>query len=370
MRSLSGSHRVLTRARVCTSFQTGTSPIGTFIDLIDGQVSLSAQGDKSAAIRATADITVNGIRQWPITVPSLLAPYGNEIFLERGIEFSDDTVEYTKLGYFRIQAPDQSGLSDSPIRIVCVDRMQAIIDGKLLSPRQFLAGATYNSVVTNLVTEIYPNATIEFDDATGTQTLARSIIIDSDRFAALDDLITSLGKIWYWDYRGVLVIKTPPATTNIVYEVDHGVNGVLVTFARSLTREGVFNVVVATGEGADTNAPVRGVAIDNNVNSPTYFYGRFGQVPTFYSSPLLATTAQCNAAAVTLLNRSLGLPYTVNFGTIVNPALEPYDTVRVKFSHNEASQIHVLDTVDIPLTQGGAVNAKTREQHLVLAQAL
>jgi Domain of unknown function (DUF5047) len=359
---------MLARATLCTTFQTGTSPTGTVLSVIGGSVAL----DGKAFVRSTLDITVDGTRNWPIFISSPLAPYGNEIFIERGIEYSDGLVEYVKLGYHRIQAPEQSTIpsSDSPIRIVATDRMQAIIEGRLLAPRQFLVGTTYGSVVASLINEIYPAAVIEWDDATNTQTLTRSVIIEEDRYAFINDLVTSLGKIWYWDYRGVLVVKNTPSATSVNYTVNHGTNGTLSSFARTLTREGAYNAVVVAGEGPDTQAPVRGVAIDNNSSSPTYFYGRFGQVPRFYTSQFLTTTTQCQTAALALLNQQLGLPYTLNFGDIVNPALEPYDVVEVKFSHNEAEETHILDTVDIPLTQDAAQSATTREQRVVLAVTL
>jgi hypothetical protein len=371
LRSLSGSHRSLARIRVVTQFQTGTNPTGPFIDTLDGTVTLDASDQQSAAVRSSADVTVDGTKQWPIFAGSLLAPYGNELFIERGIEFSDDTVEYTKLGYFRIQAPDQSGLSYNPIRVTCVDRMQAIIDGKLIAPVQFLPGASVSFIMTTLITDIYPAAVIEFDTpTTAALAITRSLIADGDRFKFLDDLITSLGKIWYWDYRGVLVVKSPPTPTNISYEVNHGVNGTLVDFSRALTRENTFNAVVASGEAADTGTPVRAVAIDASPSSPTYFFGKFGKVPMFYSNPAIITTQQAQSAALALLNRYIGLPYTINFGTIVNPALEPFDAVRVKYSHQEAQEDHVLSTVTIPLLSANSMTAKTREQRLVLAKVL
>lgn len=366
LRSMSGSHPFLTRATVCSSFQTGTSPTGVPVSVIDGSVTF----DATAATWGTADVTVDGTRSWPISTDSPLAPYGNELYLERGIQFSDALVEYVKLGYFRIQGPDQDGLSNSPIRLALVDRMQAIIDARLLAPRQFQTGVTLGSIVTSLVTEIYPAATIQWDDTSDQLVTTRSIICEEDRYGFLNDLITSRGKVWYWDGRGILVIKTPPSATNVVYDVFHGVNGVLATFARSLSRNDTFNAVVASGEGGDTNTPVRGVAIDGNPGSPTYFYGRFGQVPMFYSSPFLTTNAQCTDAAEQLLNRQLGLPYTISFGTIVNPALEPYDAISIKYSHDEAEQTHVLDTVTVPLLGGDVLTAKTRVQRVTLAQAI
>src|SRR5690606_39371279 len=57
----------------------------------------------------------------------------------------------------------------------------------------------------------------------------------------------------------------------------------------------------------------------------------FGQVPRFYASPLITDVAQAKSAAASLLKRSLGLPYSVSFGTIVNPALEPLDPIRITY---------------------------------------
>lgn len=357
---------MLVRATVCETFQTGVSPSGTRVQVIDGSVTL----DGRAPVRSTADITLNGIRQWPLFQDSLLAPYGNEIYIERGIQYSDDLVEYVGLGYFRIEGPDQSIPVWNPIRVTLVDRMQAIIEGRLLQPVQFETGTTFGVVVETLIWEIYPDATIEWDDGSDLATLTRSIMVEEDRYGFLNDAITSRGKIWYWDHRGILVIKSPPSATDVVYTLTHAANGTLVAMDRTLTRVGAYNAVVATGEGADNLEPVSAVAVDNNPNSPTYFYGRFGKVPQFYTSPFLESIGQCETAARNLLNKDLGLPYSINFGTIANPALEPYDVVKIKYSHYEAPQTHILDTLTIPLTESGALEATSRLQHIVLAEAL
>lgn len=365
LRTLSGSHAALFRARVCSSFQTGVSPVGQFMNVVDGTVTL----DGKAAVRSITDITLDGTKNWPIFQSSTLAPYGNELFIEAGLQYSDDTVEYVGLGYFRIQEDDQDIPSNDPIRVTGVDRMQAIVDARLLNPRQFAAGVTFGSVVSNLITEIYPAATIQWDDASDLSTLTRSVIVEEDRYGFLDDAITSRGKIWYWDYRGILVIKNVPSMTTVNYAIARGAGGNLVSMKRALTRNGTYNAVVASGEAPDTNTPRRGVAIDADLASPTYFYGRFGQVPRFYSSPFLGTDADCLSAAQSILNQNLGLIYNVNFGTISNPALEPFDVVTIDYSADEARQTHVLDTITIPLRAGVGMTATTRQQHLALAGA-
>lgn len=366
LRTLRGSHSMIARARVCTTFQTGTTPAGTVIPILGGNVQLDGDAD----IRSSLDLVTDGTGMWPSTGGSLLlAPYGNEVYVERGLRYSDDLVEYVGLGYFRIESPEQDTPPDGPIRLTGRDRMAGLIDARLLTPRQFLPADTLGDVVTDLVTEVYPDAVVEWDDATDTEELGRSLIAEEDRHGFVRDLVRSRGKVAYWDHRGVLVIRTRPDSTVPVWDVDAGPGGVLVSMSRQLTREGVYNAVVASGEATDYGDPVRAVAYDNNVLSPTFFLGRFGPVPKFYTSAFLTTPSQAAAAAEAELRRSLGLPYDVDLTAVPNPALEPHDPVRVRFSDRYAVETHVLDALTIPLTPGAVMSASTREQTVILIGA-
>ncbi|WP_223167418.1 DUF5047 domain-containing protein [Nonomuraea sp. SYSU D8015] len=339
-----------------STFQTGVNPTGTEIAIFSGNVVL----DGNADIRGTLDLTTDGTDRWPRKPTDLLAPYGNEIFVERGIRDVNEKTELVSLGYYRIYAPEQNEIPDGEIRLECKDRMSAIIEARLFEPRQFAAGTTIGAVFNALVLEVYPSAVIEWDDNTNTSTLARSVVAEEDRYAFLRDLATSAGKVMYFDHRGILVIKDPPNASVPVVEVNSGNNGVLVSMRRHLSREGVFNAVVAMGEATDTEEPVRAVQVDNNPNSPTYFNGKFGKVPRFFSSPFITTLEQAESAAASILTRSLGLPYNVDFSAVPNPALEPLDPVKVKYPRT-AAEVHVIDSLTIPLTSDGLLTAATRE---------
>lgn len=364
---LTGQSGFDVRATVLTTFQTGVHPVGTEIKVLGGDITLDATAD----IRGTLDLTTDGKQMWPRNASALLVPYGNEIFIERAITWGN-TTEWIPQGYFRIDTPEQKQVPDGPIRIAATDRMAGIIDADLVAPRQFLSTATYGTVVTTLVREVYPTAVIEWDDTTNNSTTGRALIAEESRFRFINDLVTALGKIWYWDHRGTLVIKAPPATDGAaVWSVNSGKDGVLVAMDRQLTRKGVFNAVVATGEAADTTAPSRALAYDNNPNSPTYYLGRFGPVPRFYSSPFITTNAQALSAATAILKRSLGLPYNVNFSAVPNPALEPYDVVTVKYptssrATSQFTETHIVDQVVIPLNAVNPITSTTREQSVVL----
>jgi hypothetical protein len=166
----------------------------------------------------------------------------------------------------------------------------------------------------------------------------------------------------------VLVIKAAPDPTVPVSDVAAGESGVLVSVSRSRSRTGIFNAVVATGEAVDELAQAYGVAYDLDPSSVTYWNGAFGKVPRAYSSPFLTTDAQARSAAAAILRQSLGLPYSVSFGMVPNPALEPLDAVRVVYPQQQGrpktQEIHVLDQLTIGLGSSVSMSAGTRLQTL------
>lgn len=348
------------RAVVCSSYQEGVSPSGVEVPVLEGSVTL----DGAADVRSTLDLLTDGVRMWPTRADSPLAPYGAELHVSRGLVLQGGSVEWVSLGFFRLDAVEQPEPPDGPIRIEATDRMSGLIDGQLLKPVQFGSSTTYGSVVEQLVHEVYPLATIDWDDASSGGTLGRSVIAEDDRHGFLNDLVQSLGKIWYWDYRGRLQIKTPPDPSAPVFTVNTGRDGVLVSVSRKLTREGAYNIVVASGEGGDTSAPVRAARGDLNPRSPAYVHGRFGPVPHFLSSPLITTEAQAAAAASALLRQQLGLLHSVDFSMVPNVALEPFDPVEVVT--RDGSTVHVLEQLTIPLTPEATMDATSREQTTVL----
>lgn len=360
LRTVRGSHHAVFEARVVTAGKTGVDPSGTVVPILGGDVDF----DGAAQVRATLELTTDGNSMWPSRAADLLAPYGNEVFVRRGIAYGDGVIEWVSLGYFRIYTPEQDRAPDGPIRVSARDRMSGIVDGRLVAPRQFSASATYGAVLASLVGEVYPWATIEWDDSTDTRPIGRQIIAEEDRYQVCDDLVRSVGKRWWWDHRGILVVRTPPSPSFPVWEVNHGEGGVLVAMSRRLTREGVYNAVVAVGEGADTAVPARGVAVDLNAASPTYWHGPFGKVPRFFSSPFLTTNAQAQNAAVSMLRDQLGLPYAVDFTSVPNPALEPYDPIRITYPGR--SEVHVIDRMTVPLTAEAPLTGSTREKTTVL----
>lgn len=357
--ALHGSHEAVFRARVVLTYQSGTDPVGEELEVIGGTVRLDSTADERSAL----DMTVVG--DWPINhQASPLAPFGQEIYVERGISaVSFSGTEWVGLGYHRIEVIEQDDAPRSPIRITGRDRMAAIIEARLLEPRTFAAGLTFQSVFEDLVLEIYPSAQLDLSGDFATSTLREAVTVDRDRYDFLRDMATSRGQVMYFDYRGYLVVKAAPDPTVPVWTVDAGPTGVLINTRRQLSRSGVYNAVVAEGSEADLDTadpPARGVAVDDDPTSATYFYGPYGQVPRFYASPLLYTDAQADLAAASILAQTKGLPYSLDLTFIPNPALEPDDAITVVMDTGATAEIHVLDTLTIPLSSDAALTANTR----------
>ena len=369
--TLRGSHLAVFRARVQTGFPTGTNPGGVEIPILGGDVKYSA----TAEIRSTLSLTTEW--PWPVSASDTLAPYGHHVYVERGLAYGNGQREWVGLGYYRIDTIEQDETPGGPVDISGSDRNAGLRDARFLTPQQFPSTWTNGELVNQLIWGVYYYAgIIEWDDTdVRDATINRTIVAEDDRLGTLLDLLTSLGKVGYWDHRGIFVIKTPPATTGApAWTVDAGQDGVLVQMSRGLTREGVYNAVVATGEAGDTTAPAYGVAYNLDPTSPTYYNGGFGKVPRFYSSPFLTTDAQAQNAAETLLRQNLGLPYQVELSSIANPALEPYDVLGVAYpkaarSRSLRTETHVVDEVTVPLVPDEAVKLKTREQQAELIGA-
>ena len=360
--AIRGSHTALVRARFTRNYQTTNDPTGTELPILEGTVTMDATAD----IRSTLDLTTEGIRisdgvnRWPDDPGDLLAPFGQEVYVERGVQIGN-VREWVGLGFFRLYSPEQTEAPDGPIRISARDRMSGIVDAKLVYPIAFSKNHTIEQVFERLVREVYPLVSIEYDLQASAIALNRDAVVEEDRYAFLKDVARSLGRVCFFDHKGAFVVRAAPDADTPVYTVNHGPDGVLTSLSRTITREGIYNAVIAEGEAADNRPPVRAVAYDNGPNSPTYWDGSFGKVPVRYSSPLLTTTGQAASAAVALMSQRAGVPYSVSFGTVPNPALEVLDPILLTYQDDRPAEKHVIQTLSIGLSEDGTMSGTTRE---------
>lgn len=351
--AVGSSHAMASRATVVAPGQNGVTPSGTEI----GIQACSVTFDSTRDVLGTASLTTN--TAWPASLTDLLAPFGNEVYLERGVVYGGGTTEWVGLGYYRINKPTQSIVPAGAIVLDLSDRMQGIIDARIPIIRSYPAGSVVSAVIKDLVLDCYPWATFAYDASLDTATLNAVQTTTDDRYGFLNDLITSYGMIWYWDYRGVLVVKVPPNPNTPVTTVKSGDGGVLVSVSRSLARDGVYSGCVASGQQATDNAPPTALVIDNNPASPTYWYGPFGKIPQFFVSSFLVDDNQCRGAAISIMQKQAGVPFEVDFSQVPNPALECWDPVTI--SYPGSADVHVVKSMTIGLGAKDPMTVQTRQ---------
>lgn len=368
LQTIRGAHKAVFRARVLSPGLTGTNP-GPLnsdgsptneITILSGDVTFSTGADVNGTLDMTTSMT------WPALSSSLGSPYGQEIFVERGIQYGNGTKEWVGLGYFRIDSVEQVNAPKGAIRIGGSDRMANVRDGRAIQPEQYLTGASVGTVLDTVIGTVLPGVTTVYDFSAYTTYLVADHILDQDRLAFVQELVTAYGKVCYFDYKGRFVVKSTPTLANTpVFDINSGRNGVLVSMKRTVSRDGVFNGVVASGEPVGEAPPVSSQVLDLVTSSPTYWFGPFGKVPRFFTSSFLTTVDQCTSAATSLLSNSTGIPYTVNLGVVPNPALEGWDTVRVTYNDKLNPEIHVIDTITYNLGVSDVMGIDTRKQYLV-----
>lgn len=366
LNTVRGPHKAVFRVRLCSPGLTGVDPAGTEILCTDGDVVFDVNSD----VNGTVDLTTSA--SW-----DAVKPYGQELFVERGVLYGNGIKEFVGLGYFRVNSVEQArvrrgspSVQSGLLRITGEDRTANLRDGRLLAPVPFSSGASVGSVIDYLVQDVMPSAVTVYDTnwPTGnayTTTLGQDHIADQDRLKFIQELVAAYGKICYFDYAGRFVVKDAPNPTgDPIFTVNAGTNGVLVRATRNIARDGVYNAVVASGEPSGDQPPVRGVAYDLTPGSPTYFGGAFGKVPRFFTSSFLTTASQCTTAATNILNSNRGFPYSVSLGMVPNPALEAWDVIRVQYDEG-LFENHIIDTLKYGLSVEGPMEITTRKQYLV-----
>lgn len=328
----------------------------------DGTVTL----DQTSASRGRCEVTLTDVANLVPTTPAdPLAPYGNEIRLSRGVDFGDDGAELVPLGVFRLEVVDVADSGpDLTLRVSALDRSARMSDARFEEPHQVAAGTDVADAILACLRAAWPAVPVGTWPATTSNAPTLVGEEGGDRWDFCLKLAESIGHELYFDGDGALTLVPSSVLSSGAAEFDlaEGADGLLISAGRKWSRQGAFNRVIATSSNAAADAaPARGVATDDNPNSPTYYFGSFGRVPRFYSSPMLATDAQAQDAATAMLARELGTTQSVNFGAVVLPHLEPGDVVRIKRARvGLAVEDHVVDSLTIPLSATGTMTGATR----------
>lgn len=326
----------------------------------------SVKSDAKSQVRRTASTSTN-LSLWSRDPKAVLRPTGTEIQIDYGIVFPDVT-EWVPLirGLLSSTTRQRPIPANGEFPLALVDRSARVAEDRLPGPVQTVSGALTVTEIRRLIQDTL-GTSVAVVDRTGSAQVAPVLDIERERWAdGVEKLADSIAAECFFDPQGVGVIRPQPQLTDAyVWRIASGAGGTLLSKEDNLSRESIYNGVVVTGERVDGTVPVTATVWDTDPNSPTYYLGAFGRKPRFYSNPQLTTVAQCQAAGAALLARVRGINNGTKITAMVNPALEAGDVILLDdAADGAAKELHILDTVEVPLSPTAAQQLETRSLNL------
>lgn len=296
-----------------------------------------------------------GPEWWPgQDATAALTPYQTVANIRGGIEYGDGSRELFDLVTGRVGAVTRN--DDGTVTARVDDFAADVVDYRFQEPRN----SENVSVVTQiqrLIRDVLPSATFGTNDVTDAPT--PKLTWGEDRGQALDALAEALGARWYALGNGDFVVRLYPYDVGTVDQtVSDGPQGLLVSGAPTLSRNGAYNSVTVVVERFDGGAPFRVTATDGVAGSPTRFGGPFGRVTQVVKVQTPMTLGQATTYARKLLNASTALSSTWTATMVPDFTLEPGDTARLDSRGVRGTQL--LDSVTYPLFDKGTMGLGTR----------
>jgi hypothetical protein len=371
LNGLRQSHRVVSSVSIYPEGDMTVQPLVG--NVVSGQVSI----DRTQQVRRTASVTLASEVAIPLVLSNALNPYTARVLIRRGLRYGDGIVETVPLGLFIID--DMAWNADQTQLDLSLTDLTALAIRATIVPVRVVSSGSTLAVISSLLAEVFkttvpstlppPIDNLLVDQNVVDAALSGYEISSEDRWEHIADLALRLGAEVYADYESskFRVVPIPKNTGTPVWSVNAGPGGVLVNYARSVSRVEVVNAVYATnGEAEDSaTAPVAAWAYDSNPTSDTYV-GRYGWAIAKISSSAYNTTTKASNAAKAYLESHLGLVNTLDLTTVPNPALQAGDVIEVVYPDGRIEN-HIVDALDVGLSQTDDFTISTRSTQAVLA---
>lgn len=349
---IAGSHQVATRVDVLFNREA----IAEGLPATDGSVT----ADRTAAIMSSCSVEIADPLRVPVAADDILTPYGYELRVWRGVTVPGGSL-MAPLGVFPIQRSSVDGTTLLS-SITGQDRSKLVSDAIFEDTYQIAAGTNYATAIQAVIEAGASGLTFLFPSTTFTTPLL-TFGPDDNRWDVVRNMARNIGNEILFDGLGRCVMRAEPSFQDTpVGEISEGVNMLSATF--DLDREPAHNRVVATSSNSSLDQVFRGVATDNDPASPTYYFGPFGKKARPYSSPFLASNAQCESAAAAILASNLGVAKAVSVSALTDPRREPSDVVRVRRAALGLDELHIIDKLTIGLSAGDSMSAVVRSQQV------
>jgi hypothetical protein len=286
-----------------------------------------------------------GMSWSPVGVNHPLAANGQRLRVQLGIGLDGTRVEWFQRGWFLIE---ESTVDGDNVNVTAVGLFALIDEARLVSPYQ-----PTGTLVSTLRGLVEPALTVVVDGALADRGVPSGINYDEDRLGAVLELLDAWPADAAVSPDGYLSVTPAVQSTTPVLTLTDGAGGTIITAVGASSRDSAANVVVARGTASD-GGQVQGVAFDLS-GGPTSYGGQFNPlpVPFFFSSPLLTTVEQCNAAAATILakrQRNTGRAFRVEM--VPHPGLLAGDVVSLT-TDDYTNLACSVEALTLPYTASG-----------------
>ena len=352
-----------------TVYVSGAAYLGgqllTALPIVGGSVTADCRRtkmrDATVTIGATDAITMEDFYY-------LLGTPGIMIALERGFVQGDGTMTGFPLGLFVIDELTYNRHPDGSTTLSATlsDLSVVISRASWTDGFQIPSGTALCNALNGILADRLPGVSSGITSVTTPGTLACAAVFtdgsSSDPWANAYALAQAYGLTLFFDASGVAQALPAPSLDPgaAVFVFAQGETAVMTEQARVTSLNNTYSGVIATGEGSGADTPVRGEAWDADASSETYYLGPFGKVPLFYSSSLIATSAQALNTATVMLSLIKGRATHLSWSQVVHPGLKPLDVVLVELSAGVLSPF-ILDAITIPLTITDVATAVARD---------
>lgn len=344
----------------------------------------------------------------PVDGFDVLAPFGNELRLWRGVRVTQETnttyaalaeksyaevlTDYASYGIILIADTEvvvdelvpiftgpitdveiTDGDSGVQVAVSASDRSLIVSRARWVETYKVDSGTNVVDAITELLEDRYDDVQTRFiPQAT---TVNKSILgtsAENDPWKDAQDIAAAGGLTLYFDGEGVAVLAASEDYENATPDAFYAENdeAMVLTLTRRLTNEQTYNAVVATAEGSETADTYRALVTDDDPSSPTYYGGPFGKVPRFFSSSLMTTQAAVEAAAASLLAKYKGVPESVEWTQIVDPSLDADDVIALTNTGAKVDRYMVIDRLTIPLDPSESMSATARTVRVLNGQVV
>lgn len=352
------------------------SPGGQLLEDITDAVLVGSNvtTDETRQIRRQCQLNIDGSRSdlLPTSKGDLLHPAtGNELWISRGVEYTNGSTELAPLGVFRTSKP---GLTDTDVSMGFVlngnDRSSVVSRIPWLVPFTVQAGTSPGGVIEEalnfIIGSIYPGLNYIFSSVIFQYPLTTWGATPSSGSDPMADLITfaaSPGCELFFDVIGEPTFRpivNSPAGAGVVDAI-HFVEGencaVVAPMTRTIDETSAHNGVALYCNGTGIAGPFVQYVWDENSASPTYYLGVNGK------NPLPITTTQIPAGSDTLqearakatvmasqqLQLVLGAMDDLTITHVPNPGLREGDAVHVTRKRLGVDADYIISSMTIPL---------------------